>query len=574
MGDQYCDYDIIIIGAGIAGLTAAVRSLELGLRVLVLEKGAEEIYPCNTRQSGGVIHIGFLDPYRPQADLIDIINQRSSGESDQELSNALTETGWRFLDWLKDKGTNFISFNAQEGYKWCIAPPRALRAGIDWKGRGPDVILRDLAHKVEEMGGDFKRKTRALSLLKKQGSCIGVEVDADGQNVKRSSTHVLIADGGFQSNRLLFEKYIGGNFDRVFQRGARTGMGDGLKMAEEAGAQLVGLGKFYGHLLCADAFNNDKVWPYPELDAIATAGILVDANGRRVADEGKSGVYLTNALAKTKSEGPFFVVFDEAIWAEPGCSARIPVNPLLEEAGGTVFRAQTLHELERLIGCSSNKLCETIDAYNLAVTNYNFNSLPVPRSTTIQPWKIIKPPFMAIPVCPGITYTMGGIATDRYSRVLDENNIPIPGLLAAGAATGGLEGGSRAAYIGGIMKSGVFGLIAAEQAAKQIKTSGIKNDIMPPEVSGTDSEKRIASHLFDRPHGLANFPILRGVIRYGIFGTIVCSAILFAVTVTSLWPNMGLLSLAIASLVSLVVGVIGMGFTELIRLIVQLLIPK
>ena len=156
----------------------------------------------------------------------------------------------------------------------------------------------------------------------------------------------------------------------------------------------------------------------------------------------------------------------------------------------------------------------------------NFNSLPVPRSTTIQPWKIIKPPFMAIPVCPGITYTMGGIATDRYSRVLDENNIPIPGLLAAGAATGGLEGGSRVAYIGGLMKSGVFGLIAAEQAAKQIETSGINNDIMPPKVSGTDSEERIASHLFDRPHGLANFPILRWVIRYGTFGAIVFAVIL------------------------------------------------
>ena len=76
MGDQHRDYDIIIIGAGIAGLTAAVRSLELGLRVLVLEKGVEEIYPCNTRQSGGVIHIGFLDPYRPQVELVDIINQQ------------------------------------------------------------------------------------------------------------------------------------------------------------------------------------------------------------------------------------------------------------------------------------------------------------------------------------------------------------------------------------------------------------------------------------------------------------------------------------------------------------------
>ena len=574
MGDQHRDYDIIIIGAGIAGLTAAVRSLELGLRVLVLEKGGEEIYPCNTRQSGGVIHIGFLDPYRPQVELVDIINQRSSGEANQELSNVLTKNGWRFIDWLKSKGTNFISFNAQEGYKWCIAPPRALRAGIDWKGRGPDVVLRDLALKVEEMGGVFKRKTRALSLVTKRGCCVGVEADTEAQKIEWSSFHVLIADGGFQSNRLLFEKYIGGNFDRVFQRGARTGMGDGLKMAEEVGAKLVGLEKFYGHLLCADAFNNDKIWPYPELDAIATAGILVDGNGGRVADEGKSGVYLTNALAKIKSGGPFFVVFDEAIWAEPGSSARIPANPLLEEAGGTVFRAQTLHELERLIGCSSNKLCKTVDAYNLAVGTNNFNDLPVPRSTTIKPWKIIKPPFMAIPVCPGITYTMGGIATDRYSRVLDEDNIPIPGLLAAGAATGGLEGGSRAAYIGGLMKSGVFGLIAAEQAAKQRENSRVEKDIIPREAPVSDSEQRLSRQIFDRPHGLANFPVLRWVIRYGIFGTIVFALIIFAVILASLWSNMALLSFGIAILISLLVAVIGMGFTELIRLIVQLLIPK
>ena len=149
------DCDLLVIGAGIAGLTAAVRALELGLKTIVLEKGREEIYPCNTRQSGGVMHIGFLDPYRHERDLSEIVNIRSGGDHDQKIADALTRHGWRFLDWLKDHGTNFVSFNEQEGYRWCMAPPRALRAGIDWEGRGPDILLQRLVSKMEDMGGFF-----------------------------------------------------------------------------------------------------------------------------------------------------------------------------------------------------------------------------------------------------------------------------------------------------------------------------------------------------------------------------------------------------------------------------------
>ena len=124
------------------------------------------------------------------------------------------------------------------------------------------------------------------------------------------------------------------------------------------------------------------------------------------------------------------------------------------------------------------------------------------------------------------------------------------------------------------MKSGVFGLIAAEQAAKQRENSRVEKDIIPQEASVSDSEQRLSRQIFDRPHGLANFPVLRWVIRYGIFGTIVFALIIFAVILASLWSNMALLSFGIAILISLLVAVIGMGFTELIRLIVQLLIPK
>lgn len=424
------------------------------------------------------------------------------------------------------------------------------------------------------MGGVFKRNTRALSLITKKGICCGVVADSEGEKRKWISTHVLIADGGFQSDKPLFEKYIGGDFDKVFQRGARTGVGDGLKMALDVGAKIVGMDKFYGHLLCADAVRNVNVWPYPELDAIATAGIIVDANGLRVVDEGKSGVYLTNALVTSGSKGPFFVVFDEAIWAEPGSSARIPANPLLEEAGGTVLRAKSLDELGRLIGSAAGKLCETVAAYNVALDNNDLDSLPVPRSKNIKPWKIMQPPFMAIPVCPGITYTMGGIATDRYSQVLDNNNVPIKGLLAAGATTGGLEGGSGAAYIGGLMKSGVFGLVAAEQAAKLNKQLAVKFNAQSGVSSHKKNKRNFVNQSFDRPRGLADFPVLRWVVRYGVFGATSFASVLFIFILLSLGTNIEFWGVVFAGGASLFVAIIGIGFTELIRLITQLLIPK
>jgi fumarate reductase flavoprotein subunit len=74
-------------------------------------------------------------------------------------------------------------------------------------------------------------------------------------------------------------------------------------------------------------------------------------------------------------------------------------------------------------------------------------------------------PFLAIPLCAGITYTMGGIRIDGDARVLREDGVAIPGLYAAGSTTGGIEGGPRIGYIGGLAKAAVFGLRAAEHAA-------------------------------------------------------------------------------------------------------------
>jgi fumarate reductase flavoprotein subunit len=109
---------------------------------------------------------------------------------------------------------------------------------------------------------------------------------------------VVIVDGGFPGNAELFRKYIGPRPDRVLMRHAGTAIGDGLRMAADAGAALVGLDRFYGHLLSRDAMENSGLWPFPQIDAVATASIVVDQRGYRVLDEGLGGISITNDLAR------------------------------------------------------------------------------------------------------------------------------------------------------------------------------------------------------------------------------------------------------------------------------------
>lgn len=554
-------HDIVIIGGGLAGMTAGVRALELGITALIVEKGEGEVYPCNSRQSGGVMHIGFLDPYRPVEELAEVIGERTSGDTDRALASALVGSGGRLLDWLQDKGARFVRFNEQEGYRWCMAPPRSLRAGIDWQGRGPDVVLRGLVRQFEELGGEFKAGTRAVSLVMNGGACTGVEVEKEGATESLTASHVLIADGGFQADRELYQQHIGGDFARVFQRGARTGMGDGIKMAVAAGAALTETNRFYGHVLCRDALHNDNVWPYPEIDAMATSGIVVDGSGRRLADEGRSGVYLANALAAAPADVMLHAIFDTAIWEEPGKSARIPCNPLLEEAGGTVLRADSLEELAALAGIDAAALVASVEGHNAALAAGTLDQLAIPRSTTMRPWPITQAPFMAIPVCPGITYTMGGISIDSHAQVLAENGAPIPGLLAAGAATGGLEGGRDAGYIGGLMKAGVFGLIAAERvAALRGVTQGEDKAGPPPRPP--------------RPDRLAKYPMLRGVVHYGKAGGITLSVLAASLVLWLCWPAFGNWAISLAIGAGLVTGVLALSFAELVRLITDMLLPE
>ena len=137
------------------------------------------------------------------------------------------------------------------------------------------------------------------------------------------------------------------------------------------------------------------------------------------------------------------------------------------KAGGTVHRAESLASLAGTIAVPAQVLQATIDEYNTALRAGATDKLSVPRS--VKPnaaHAIATPPFYAVPICAGITYTMGGLAIDADARVLRDDGSVIDGLYAAGACTGGLEGVPEIGYLGGLMKAATFGLRAAEHIVR------------------------------------------------------------------------------------------------------------
>jgi fumarate reductase flavoprotein subunit len=184
------------------------------------------------------------------------------------------------------------------------------------------------------------------------------------------------------------------------------------------------------------------------------------------------GVPLTNLLARADDPLGATIIFDAAIWDGPGRSARIPANPTLPEAGGTVYAAETIEALAGKAGLPAAALAATVRAYNEAVAAGSTERLSPPRTATRHvPMPIASAPFHAIPVIAGITYTMGGILIDGEARVLRTDGLVIEGLYAAGSTTGGLEGGPPVGYLGGLAKAGVQGLIAAESIARRARTA-------------------------------------------------------------------------------------------------------
>ncbi|MEM5383298.1 FAD-dependent oxidoreductase [Paraburkholderia phymatum] len=465
-------FDVVVIGGGIAGSVAAVRASELGLSVALLEAGKETDYMCNSRITGGVFHVGVQNILAEPEVAAGYIRAATEGYSQPELAETLALNARRGVEWLKTQGLRFIKGGPTPDLNAVLAPPKLAQFGTHWKGRGGDVLLRTLGEKLVARGGVIHLGCRARDLRIENGRCVGVTATLDDETVEFDAGAVVIADGGYQANEDLLRRGISAAPGKLLQRNAGTGRGDGLLMAEKAGAKLVELTSFYGHLNHRDALKNDRLWPYPMIDMLAVSGIAVDASGNRFADEGMGGVYLANAVARLPDPQGAWAVFDEAVWNGPGRTGVLAPNACLELAGGALLSARSITELANQMAVDPQQLQSTVDAFNAALEGGQLASLAPARSShkfTAFPLK--KAPFYAVPVCAGITYTLGGIATDGNAQALREDGQAFPGLYAAGACTGGLEGGPAVGYTGGLSKSCAFGLIAAESIAAQLPSA-------------------------------------------------------------------------------------------------------
>ncbi len=462
-------FDVVVVGGGIAGLSAANRAAQQGLKVAVLERGDGPQYLCNSRYSGGVLHISMHNAKDPAEKLMAVIKDATSGKADPELARALATTAGRAIDWLQSEGAKYIRVGNIVWQQHVLAPPRPIVAGLDWKGRGPDVTLRQLVTNLEKRGGKLLHLP-AITLMEKEGQCVGVEAGEGASKQQFLAKAVVLADGGYQGNPALVREHMGIDFTKVKTRGAGTGVGDGMRMARAMGAQFSELKYFYGHMLSRDSFTNDKVWPYPQLDELGTVGIVVNDAGERFVDEGQGGVFVANTIARLANPLSTWAILDHAIWEGPGRTARIPANPQLANAGGTIHKAATLGELAMMTGIDATGLEATVAAYNKAQASGHTAQLAPPRSASpIVPSPIVKTPFYAVPLCAGMTYTFGGIFTDGDGRVMSTRGAPIEGLYAVGATTGGLEGGTGGGYVGGLIKGVTFGMRAAEHIARVVK---------------------------------------------------------------------------------------------------------
>ena len=472
--------DVAVVGAGVAGLTAANRAAQLGARVLVLEAGTDEHYACNSRIATGVLNVAHTDPHSDPALLRNAIAVDTEGHATPALAEALATTVGRVMGWLRQEGARMIKVPIHGTSRWMLAPPRTLSAGLDWRGRGPDVLLRALGHNLEGRGGTLLLGARALELRIETESCTGVTVRQGERTFDVKARSVVLADGGFQANAQLVQRFICARPDCLTQRSAGTGRGDALIMAEAAGARLTDARSFYGHLLARDSLANPGLWPYPALDTLVGGAIMVDRSGRRFLDEGLGGIALSNALARSEDPLAATAVFDQAIWDGAGRTELVPPNPQLVAAGGTLLQAPDLAALAAAIAVPPDDLQGTVANYNRAVLAGAGAAL-VPARTSgrmfgesrgslkrIGLMPIAQPPFYAIPVVAGISYTMGGIEIDAQARVIARDGAPFPGLLAAGACTGGIEGGPLGGYVGGFLKAATLGLIAAETIGAEV----------------------------------------------------------------------------------------------------------
>jgi fumarate reductase flavoprotein subunit len=457
-------HDVLVVGAGLAGFTAAVRASEQGAKVVLIEKSGGELGDGNVLMASGSLRAGGKSPKANPAELYEFV--MTEGVAYPDLVRAWAETCGRAVDWLVSSGVKVVE--TAPGRIWLDQSGGVSLAPVYKKDVGTRALAK-LKERFVKLGGRYLNGIEGHRLLVENGRVSGLMGRKGGEEIELRSGSTILATGGFSANKEMVRQYIGPHADRCKLRGSKQDTGDGLRMALEVGAKAVNLQYFYGHLLSRKALTDDRFWPYPRLDLFVDDGMLVDRNGERFVDEGRGDVVAANELARSDDVTGAVLIFDHATWDAArddafSNSVKTPApNPWLMDNDGELFHHQTIAGLAQELGLDRSRLTRTLEQYNRALESGAGTDLPIPRTSKAKP---LRAPFYGLKVVPGITFTMGGVLVNGRAQALDLNEKPIPGLYAAGDTIGGLMGGYRGGYTGGLMQAVVTGILAGENVSQ------------------------------------------------------------------------------------------------------------
>jgi len=485
-------WDVVVVGAGNAALSAALSARENGASVLVLEKAPRTSRGGDTAFTGGLFRFPFdgieqfpalvpdysqdeLDAVEvgryTQQDYADDMDRVTEGLADPELVDTLVTLAYPTMVWLRQRGVRWLLATGRQAFK--VGAKHVFFGNLIVEANGGGQGLSDSLFEIAEQAGiAILHETKATRLETDQrGAVIGIEVqDRDGRRSIGCGS-VVLAAGGFQANAEMRSRYLGADWELAKVRGTRHNTGDAIRMALDIGAQPYGhwsschavawdlLAPLVGDLRVGDLYQKHS---YP-------LGIVVNRDGKRFVDEGAD--FRNYTYAK----------YGREILRQPGRRAfqvfDAKTIPLLRDEyrvrGATKARGDTLEELADQFVIDPLGLRETVDQFNAAIQDREFNpavldgkgtrGISPPKSNWALP--ISDPPFEAYAVTCGITFTFGGLRIDRHCRVLDTEDRPIPNLYAAGEMVGGLfyynyPGGA------GLMAGAVFGRQAGASAAR------------------------------------------------------------------------------------------------------------
>ena len=461
--------DILILGGGTAGLPAAIEARKTGQKTTVLESRPQ----CGGSLGMIVGAIAFAGTDEQKAAGID--DGPDKFYDDCIACGAIPEIARAAAD------SQLEAYNIfkEEKFKWpgiVDLPGHSATRGMGWILNYGAKVVKCLEDRALKDGAEILFRHRARKLIRNHqtGRIVGVEVEVGrGKDVKvmnfKANKGVIIATGGFGRSKAFIKEFSPEMIGCV-PKMPISHNGDGLQMALEEGAATKDIGiAVAGSWPVSQETHSRAIW------ALDWGGIMVNIHGKRFYKESSEvGFYgrMTEAAA-TQPGGYYWVVFDQTILDNVGTS----------QVKGTIERnmahfrdvdrcakvkADSAKELAEKAGFNVENFVETIARYNSDIEKQGYDT-EFDRKYQFGAWRKIEtltPPFYAAKCVTSITSCKGGLKIDKDGRVLDNFDEPIPGLYAAGEATGGLWSES---YILATMTSISMGqgMYAARAAGKE-----------------------------------------------------------------------------------------------------------